>query len=218
MGTIFALREFVEQDIQVRLEWLEKAANQNNPQAMDWLGFWFRQNGDEKAVSYYRTAAELGWKDSIVPLAWMLQNGETCANDLSQAAMWGAKVDLDMFWQILHSARGAFEREATEDLGCNFDQLCYWLGWGLYWYVHDGWKWHIGNYDNAFGRHDEKIKTFGSLCLDFYCATIELQRESIFTFLLFWNQSFGVKDVGVLIGKMVWEEDRRVWVERLWRN
>jgi TPR repeat protein len=53
------------------VEWLEKAANQNNPLAMYWLGHWFRRDGDDKvkAVSYYRAAAELGWYGSMGWLA-----------------------------------------------------------------------------------------------------------------------------------------------------
>jgi TPR repeat protein len=61
----------VEKDKEVYLEWLEKSANQNNPWAIQELGDWFQGDGDdkEKAVSYHRTAAELGWKDSMYSLA-----------------------------------------------------------------------------------------------------------------------------------------------------
>jgi hypothetical protein len=37
--------EFVEQDKKVYMEWMEKAANQNNPRAMLWLGMWFQSEG-----------------------------------------------------------------------------------------------------------------------------------------------------------------------------
>jgi hypothetical protein len=54
-------------------------------------------------------------------------------------------------------------------------------------------------------RHREgEENAFPDLCLDYYCFCVELQQKSIFTFLLCWNQTVGVKDVGVLIGKMVW--------------
>jgi hypothetical protein len=49
-------------------------------------------------------------------------------------------------------------------------------------------------------------KAFAERCLDYYCTCVELQRKSIFTFLLCWNQSVGVKDVGLMIAKRVWEE------------
>ena len=78
-------KAFVEEDTKVYLEWLEKAANQNNPRAMHNLGQWFRQGGKgndkEKAVSYYRAAAELGWKLAMNSLAEMLRNGDGCGKD-----------------------------------------------------------------------------------------------------------------------------------------
>jgi TPR repeat protein len=33
---------FVEKDKKAYFEWLEKAASQNNPSAMHWLGLWLR--------------------------------------------------------------------------------------------------------------------------------------------------------------------------------
>jgi TPR repeat protein len=101
----FNLGYLVEQDEKVSLEWLEKAANQNNPWAMDKLGCRFRGGDKERAVSYYRAAAEMGWKDSMESLAEMLRDGEGCAKDLRQAAVWGAKVDSYVFRWILQDAR-----------------------------------------------------------------------------------------------------------------
>jgi hypothetical protein len=188
---------FVEVDEKVYVEWLEKAANQNNPKAMHLLGYWFRYEGNDekKVVSYYRTAAELGWKFSMNYLAQMFKHGRGCEKDLRQAAIWSAKGDSDLFWNTLWTARVAVEDETTEDLDCNFNQLCYSLGWGLYWYRHDSEKWN----------NDEQ-KAFDNRCLDYYCLCVELQQKSIFTFLWCWNQTAGVKDVGVLIAKEVWEE------------
>jgi hypothetical protein len=190
--------EFVEQDKKAHVEWLEKAANQNNPEAMYWLGDWFRKkrgNDKKKAVSYFRAGAELGWKSSMRSLAYLLRNGEECARDLRQAAIWGAKGDSYVFWDQLGDARRALESETTKDLDCDFDQLCYLLGWGLYWYTYD-----VDNFN--FKQH----KVFGERCLDYCCSCVKLQQESIFLFLLCWNRTTGgVKDVGVIIGKMVWE-------------
>jgi TPR repeat protein len=94
-GRYFKIGRFVEEDKKVYVEWLEKAANQNNPQAMGMLAGWLRREGRdlEKAVPYYRAAAELGWKGSMYWLAEMLRNGEGCAKDLRQAAIWSAKGD-----------------------------------------------------------------------------------------------------------------------------
>jgi hypothetical protein len=198
-GDYFERGRFVDKDQKVYLEWLEKAVNQNNPQAMHYLGVWFRYDGDdeEKAVSYYRTAAELGWKDSMFSLAYMLRNGEGCAKDLRQAAVWGAKGDSNQFWDILGEAGQALESGTTDDLNCDFNQLCYSLGWGLFWYRYGSYEWnHESDEKKAFGRH----------CFDHYCSCVELQQKSIFTFLLCWNRmTGGIKGPGQMIAEMVWE-------------
>jgi hypothetical protein len=190
----------VEKDKKVHVEWLEKAANQNNPLAMDKLGEWFRdETGDqEKAVSYYRAGAELGWKNSMSTLAEMLRMGFGCARDLSQAVVWCAEGDSNVFWELLGDARRALESGTTEDLDCDFNQLCYSVGRGSYWYTYGkNWRGKL--------RSDEQ-KAFGNRCLDYYCSCVELQQKSIFTFLLFWNQTTGgVKGPGQMIAEMVWE-------------
>jgi hypothetical protein len=190
---------FVERDEKAYLKWLEKAANQNNPWAMEWLGNWYRREGgddkEEKAVSFYRAGAELGWKDSMYNLAATLKNGVGCAKDLRQAVIWGAKGDSHVFWELLMDAKGALESRTTENLGCDFNQLCYLLGWGLYWYQYGSKDWNDQSDNDAFSNPS----------LDYYCSCVELQQKSIVTFLLCWKQSMGVKDVGTMIGKMVWE-------------
>jgi hypothetical protein len=204
--------EFVEKEEKAYVEWLEKAANQNNPSAMDWLGNWFRFDAPdkEKAVLYYHSGAELSHKGAMESLANRLRDGDGCEKDWSQAAVWSAKGDFCyVFWDLLGDAKRALESPRTNNLDCDFNQLCFALGWGLYWYVCDSDEWK---------EQKEEVQAFGERCLDFYCATMELQRESIFTFLLFWNRTVGVKDVGALIGKMVWEEDRSVLVKRLWKK
>jgi hypothetical protein len=189
-GVYFADGQFVEQDDQVFKEWLEKGVNQNNPLAMDQLGNWFRYEQQEldKALSYHRDAAELGWKESMKTLANIL--------DLRQAAIWGAKGDSHVFWNQLGDARRALERRATDDLDCNFDQLSYALGWGLYWYQYGSKKWT---------KQSDEVKAFGNRCLDYYCSCVELQQKSIFTFLLSWNRTTGVKGPGQMIAQLVWE-------------
>jgi hypothetical protein len=145
----------------------------------------------EKAYSYHRAASELGWKVSMDSLAGMLRDGEGCSKDLRKAVIWSAQVKdadtIDVFWVILRDAREAFNEK--RHLGCDFDQLSYSLGWGLYWYQYDGTK-----------------DLFVNRCLDYYCSCVELQQKSIFTFLLCWNRTVGVKDIGRMIGKMVCEE------------
>jgi hypothetical protein len=189
---------FVGKDRRAFVEWLEKAANQNNPLAMQELGERFRYEGDkEKAVSYFRTAAALGWKMSIFRLAEMLRDGSGCVKDSRQAVIWGAKVDYYVSWDPLEDARQSLGSGMTEDLDCDFNQLCYALGWGVYWYQYETGRWK--------NQSDEK-KAFGSRCLDFYCSCVELQQKSIITFLLFWNRTTGgIKGPGQMIAQMVWE-------------
>ena len=201
-GCYFSRGWFVEEDKKVYAEWLEKAVNENNPQAMDGLGDWFRWDGGdkEKAVSYYCGGAELGWKNSMNSLGRMLRDGEGCAKDLRQAVIWGAKGSwTDVFWDLLRRAKGALESKSTEDLDCDFDHLCYSLGWGMYWY--------------QYGAGSDENKAIGNRCLDYYCSCIELQQKSIFTFLLCWNGTTGrIKGPGQMIAKTVWagREDKLV--------
>jgi hypothetical protein len=200
-GWTFRHGHLVEKDMKVYVEWLEKAANQNNPEALYWLAKWFRYGGGndkEKAVSYFRGASELGWKNSMDSLSEMLRDGEGCEKDLRQALIWSAKSSASrVFWNLLRDARRALESGTTEDWGCDFNLLCYSLGWGLYWYQHGSEKWNE--------RNDED-RAFGSQCLDYYCSCVELQQKSIFTFLWFWNRTTGgIKGPGQMIAEMVWE-------------
>jgi hypothetical protein len=198
-GLYFTRGLHVEKDRKMFLEWLEKATNQNNPSAMNFYTNWFRAEGydSDRASSYCLAGAELGWKQSMDSLAVMLRYGEGCTMDLRQAAIWGAKGDSGLFWDQLEEAKEALESGATEDLECDFDQLCYSLGWGLYWYQYGGKDWN---------EQDDKDRAFGNRCLDYYCSCVELQRESIFTFLLFWNRmTGGIKGPGQMIAQMAWE-------------
>jgi hypothetical protein len=197
-GTYFRDGEFVEKDEKVYAEWMEKAANQNNPWAMRLLGDWYRNDGDdkEKAVSYFRAAAELGWKSSMHTLAEILNNGDGCARDLRQAVIWSAKGDSWVFWNLLGRARRALGSGTTEALDCDFNQLCFALGWGLYWYRYGSERWKIESGES---------KAFVGRCLDFYCTCVELQQKSIFSFLWFWNRATGVKGPGHMIAQLVWE-------------
>jgi hypothetical protein len=191
------MRKFVEEDEKVYVEWLEKAANQNNPWAMDWLGNWFRwYAGDkEKAVPYFQAGAELGSKYSAGCFADMLRNGEGCEKDLRQAAIWSAKAESTYFWDLLGRVRGALDSDETEFSGCDLNRLCYALGWGSYWYV-----------QTIEGSIPAQDVVFADSCLDYYCSCVEMQQKSIFTFLLCWKKLGLLKDVGRMIAKTVWED------------
>jgi TPR repeat protein len=207
-GWCFKRGEFVQQDIKVCWEWIGKAALQNNPWAMNLLGQWFREGGGndkEKAVSYYRAAAELGWKTSMYWLSTMLYDGDGCVKDLRQVVIWSAKGGTHLFWHLLADACRALGSGATEDLDCDFNQLCYTLGWGLYWYQYERGRWN---------EQSDERKDFGNRCLDYYCCCVELQQKSIFTFLLFWNRTTGVKEPGQMIAQMVWKGREDTLVKR----
>jgi hypothetical protein len=191
-GGFFRFGLFVEKDMKLRDEWFCKAANQKNPSAMNHRGYWFRHilGYDEMAMPYYRASADLGWKKSMHDLAMMFRHGQGCAKDLRQAVVWSAKGDSSEFSILLRDAKRALESGTTEDLGCDFDQLCYTLGWALYWYRSSHKR--AGDFENS--------------CLDYYCSCVELQQKSIFTFLLCWNRATGVKGPGQMIAQMVWEQ------------
>jgi hypothetical protein len=191
-----------KKDEKVYLAWLEKAANQKNPWAMELLGHWFLSakggNDKGKAASYFLAAAELGWKNSMYSLSKMLRDGDGCVKDLRQAAIWSAKGDAEVFWEVLKEAERVLKSRATEDLDYDFNQLCYSLGWGLYWSVYGSGDW--------IWRSNGEEKAFGNRCLDYYCSCVALQQKSIFTFLLCWNRTTGgVKGPGQMIAQMVWE-------------
>jgi TPR repeat protein len=211
-GGYFETGMFVEEDSKVCLEWLGRAANQNNPLAMNWLGDWFRwEGGDDKeeVISSFRAAAELGWKNSMFCLSNMLRYGEGCDKDLRQTSIWSAKGnDSDWLFDILNIARVSLTG-STENLTCDLDHLCYTLGWGLYWYQYGSEDWN---------RQTDEAKAFGNRCLDYYCSCVELQRKSIFTFLWFGNQTTGVKGPGQIIGQMVWEQREDSFLKSIWRE
>jgi hypothetical protein len=195
-------------DLKVSIEWIEKSVKQNNPLGTFILGDMIGENGDyAKTLRYFQAAAELGWNNAMTCLTGMYINGQGCERDLRRALIWSAQSEeVGPFWDVMARAKDTIAEQAETSNG-NFDQLCFLMGWGMYWYRHGSKDWE---------EQEDDVKAFASECLDFYCSTIELQQKSIFTFLLFWNQTVGVKDVGVLIGKIVWEEEQLVWLDGLW--
>jgi hypothetical protein len=183
----------VDRDVAQWHALLHLAAAQHNPQALDELG---DISDDDSALArrYYLQAAELGWEPAKGKLALHYRQ----AGEMVLGIRWGAQVERGEFMLHLHNLSKLPNRYFTNlALKKQFDAMCYNLGWGLYWY----------QYGPDFGKgYDDSVQAFGETCLDYYCSCVELQQKSIFTFLLCWNRALGVKDVGVLIGKMVWEE------------
>jgi hypothetical protein len=189
----FGVKGVVNKDEKAHSDLLFQAANQKNPEAMYEFGDWFyRKKRFDQAILYYRGGAELGWKKCMWNFSNMLRKGEGCAKDLRRAAFWDAKGGgTNGFAVVVREARIALDVGKTEDLKCDFNQLCYTLGWGLYWH-----RLCIGH----------EAKAFVARCLDYYCSCVELQQKSIFTFLMCWNRTTaGVKGPGQMIAKMVWK-------------
>merc|ERR1711991_48326 len=139
---------------------------------------------------------ELGWRMAQQKLSEMFYSGDVVEKDLAQAAHWGSGSDSREFWLIVKDAFKAWNGKAFGELGCNFNRLAMEIGKGLYWYQYGTETWK-----DAY----EAVQEFGVKCMDYYCETIELKQEAIFLFLLFWNQTTGVKEPGQMIGEMAWE-------------
>jgi TPR repeat protein len=191
---------FSEQNESLYVKWLQKAAKQNNPDAMHWLACHYtgKDGYEEQVWSYFQTAAELGWRKSMGFLVVIEPYGKIKG---WRNVYWAARRDSTRFWTFLEAAGKMREYNKV-------NQHCYVLGWGLYWYKYGTDEWN---------QQGDDTQRFGNLCIDFYCSTVKLQQESIFTFQMFWKQKTGVTAVGILIAKYVWEEDMHVRLNRLWK-
>jgi TPR repeat protein len=188
---------FGELDEEAYLQWLKKAANQNNVEALDWLGNWYldaERTGE--ARTYYERAAAVGWKDAIRSLARILRTGDGCEANGAAAVFLCARGNLRWFWHILQDTNELLENKSKADFPADYHRICYALGWGMYWYM-DG--------SDELKKQSTKYVGFASRCMNYYCSCIEMQQKSIFTFLLCWKQNVGVKDIGRIIAQMVWE-------------
>jgi hypothetical protein len=79
------------------LLWFNKSAQQNNPVALNNLGFLFSEgfgvkSDSPKAVSYYKRAAELGNLDALNNLALMYAQGEGVTQSYRDAYVWFEKA------------------------------------------------------------------------------------------------------------------------------
>lgn len=91
-----------------------------------------------------------------------------------------------MFWRILREVKRIVKTNQTRQF-YDINRLVIELGKGIR--------------NRIF---DVDYKKFGKLCKNYYLSSMTLQQESIFIFLHFWNKTFGIKDVGKMIGKLVW--------------
>jgi len=192
--------DYVQVDNEAYIGLLEKSAIQNNPMAMHLLGDWYRNklegNCYKKAISYYKSAAELWWEDSMIEASSLLYTGLVGEIDLIQSVRWSSITGCG-FAETLSDAVISWWDKTILCPECDFALLAVELGKGLYWYQYETEEW------SEYGDFE---KDFADKCLEFYCSAIESQQRSIFLFLHFWNQTIGVKDVGQLIGKLVWNQ------------
>jgi hypothetical protein len=143
----------------------------------------------------------------------MLKDGDGGEKDIRNAVVWSVRSNnYEVCWNLQDEALFAFLADETEDLECDFDQLCYTLGWAMYWYDvrNAAWIKHL-NRCNAewtaeFKECEDVLKAFANRCVKYYRACVEMQQKSIFTFLWCWNRTTGVKPPGQMIAKMVWEQ------------
>ena len=107
LGNMYRNAIGVPRDYEQALIWLNKAAEQNHPDALFILGNIHEQgvNGAEKnlkkAAEYYRRAAENGNLTSMLRLASMYEKGDVISQDLHEAAILRykrAKIDGDAYW------------------------------------------------------------------------------------------------------------------------
>jgi hypothetical protein len=185
------------QDVEANMEWLNKAAAQNNPWAIDSLGdrygnwkdkFPHHVVDEEMAMVCYHRAAELGWYPAMNKLSDFYAEV-----DLREAIKWAGKEYCitfskgERFEKFCSQIKGLFQAGGKELQGYSLDQLCYTLGKAQYWDAH-------------------KSNRFGLRCCDYYCACVDVQHKSIFTFLIFWNQTARIKELGQMIAQLVWQE------------
>lgn len=203
---------FVERNLETYKELLLKAAAQNNPKAYYKLyGYGFCFVNDSSHLDCAVRAAELGC------ISHDLCYHRTEKQNLIQGLKWIAQTKpKGQFLFILRDALKAMHSDTTVDLlpiirryifeNNNLNKLIMELGKCVYW-----WHIYLDNDDKCDDKFDDSkfynsVKSCAKKCLDYYCLCIDLQQESIFLFLHFWNKNTNIKDVGKMIGKLVWND------------
>lgn len=187
---------YVEPDMLTYKKYLFQAAEQDNPLAFYELAVTMRFRDETEAVALFEKAVAGGLVRVKGSLAEMRKRGTGCDKNLPEALRLSAHGYPYLFWNIFTAVEEKYKAGDRTHEDVELERYFYLLGQGLYWYAYQS---------NQFEERSKKDKVFALRCLDYYCACVELQQKSIFTFLWCWNQSVGVKDVGVMIGKMVWE-------------
>jgi TPR repeat protein len=141
-------------------------------------------------------SAELGLKGAQNGYLARCYFGKNWKTAVQWGPLCGEKV---YFWTILGECAKMF---ADENFRCaaiqNRYEMAYEIGRAVYW-----------NTLKKVPDHLPGRRAFAEQCLYFYIRNVENTKKSILLFLLFWKKHWGVKDVAIKIGKMVWEEDCR---------
>lgn len=170
---------------------IKNAAEENNPEAClayaNYLGF----KRSKRALEYAIKSYNLGNKYAIRLITTML--AVTGPDYLSKAIFYTSKYENTIFTAMLHHI---FSKKNLMDPNCT--SLPLQIGRTMYW------QFYQSKQLNYLTRGE--IIEFGEKCMDYYCEMMDLQQQSIFSFLLSWNYvTGGMKDVGKLIAKMVWD-------------
>jgi TPR repeat protein len=186
---------FVVKSEKVYVEWLEKAANQNSTRAMAALAYFHEKNGNLKVMwEFLMAAAELGNLQSMARIGSGYERGVGKPADLCEAMRWYFKGNKET--RAYRIVREILEGK-MEICGGNVDRFCYCLGAGLFWHGHGM---------PMYNRQPLETTAVLEQALEYYCLNVDLQQESLLTFLMFWNRRSNVKQVGSIIAKMVWNE------------
>jgi len=169
---------------------IERLATQNHPRAQYLLGMIYKANGQhEKAIFYLETSVNAGWNTGALYLSDIFYKNEYGFRNLVKFAKF---CSANYLARILDSLK----YEAYEESGCDPNILALEIGKKQYW-------WFYGHF--PFREHVDKEAVTAKKYLKYYCYMMELQQQSIFQFLYYWNEMGGIKDIGKMIAKKVWE-------------
>jgi hypothetical protein len=192
---LYGNRDMTPLDEELHLYWLTKAVELENPSALVAMGELLQsQEREEEALTYFRASVERGWNRAIQYLFVLFWRG----SNPREGALWAAR-QAPYFIGVVKNVQDS-RKLVNLNPDIDFNELCYSIGWGMYWYQYG---------DDFWDMQMDSRKAFGDQCLDYYCENANLQQESIFTFLMWWNRTTGgVKGPGQMIAHMVWEGRR----------
>jgi len=170
---------------------IKNAAEENNPEACLVYAHYLGYKRSKGALEYAIKSYDLGNKYSTRLITTMLAVKE---NDyLSKAIFYTSKYENTVFPTML---RHIFNKKIYIVSNCT--SLPLQVGRTMYWQFYQSKQIHYSA--------TKEIIEFAEKCMDYYCEMMDLQQQSIFSFLLSWNcVTGGMKDVGKLIAKMVWD-------------